>query len=167
MLKSIILITILLFVVVLIKIDLGILSKRISRRRYSEVRKTYQSKQLLTPNELEFFNRIKEALPEYLIFVQVSFGAMLNVKVSGLYPNHPKHRNAFAQKMADFVVCNKNVQIVALIELDDKTHDKENDAKRDAMLIEAGYVVIRWNSKNKPSVAEIRKVVLEKGTSRF
>lgn len=45
------------------------------------------------------------------------------------------------------------------MELDDKTHNNDRDAKRDAMLEQAGYRVIRWQSKSKPSLEEIKQKV--------
>jgi len=67
-------------------------------------------------------------------------------------------RNRFDRKVADYVICARNTfQVVAIIELDDRTHDykKEKDAERDAMLNAAGYRTERFESKKKPSEAEI------------
>ena len=118
----------------------------------------YKSKKLMTDNEFEFFNRIVQALPEYYVFPQVSLGAFLQ----GDSPD-PKERNSirmtFAQKMADYVIYNQQQKIIAIIELDDKTHIQEKDEKRDAMLKQAGYKIIRFQSKAKPGIEEIKKAV--------
>ena len=45
---------------------------------------------------------------------------------------------------------------MAVIELDDRTHDADKDSKRDSMLATAGYRVVRWNSNAKPDMAAIR-----------
>lgn len=118
----------------------------------------YKQKPILTPNEFEFFGRLVQALPDYHIFPQVALGALLQPTVNpsdkkGYY----KIRGTFAQKIADFVVCNKELKVIAIIELDDKTHNQDKDGKRDAMLAQANYKVIRWNSKSKPTVDEIRQ----------
>jgi very-short-patch-repair endonuclease len=53
-------------------------------------------------------------------------------------------RGMFAQKIVDFVAQRRtDGQIVAVIELDDRTQDAEKDAKRDEMLNSAGYRAIR------------------------
>jgi very-short-patch-repair endonuclease len=61
---------------------------------------------------------------------------------------------------ADFVVCNKDSSIVAVIELDDATHQKEDrqaaDAKKDKALASANVRVIRWQVKAIPDVANIQ-----------
>jgi hypothetical protein len=116
----------------------------------------YQAKALMTANELEFFARLVQALPDHYVFPQVALGALLQPKVKGDNKKYYQVRGTFAQKMADYVVCNRDLQVIAVVELDDKTHSTEKDAKRDAMLQQAGYQVIRWPAKQKPSPAEIQ-----------
>ena len=47
------------------------------------------------------------------------------------------------------------MKVLAVVELDDRTHNAERDAKRDTMLLSAGYRTLRFPSKRKPSEAEI------------
>jgi len=42
-----------------------------------------------------------------------------------------------------------------LVELDDRTHDPQADRQRDAITNAAGYKTIRYQSKQKPTEAEI------------
>ena len=64
-------------------------------------------------------------------------------------------RNTFDRKVADFVVCDKSFQVLAVIELDDASHKgkADKDAARDAMLANAGYRVLRY-----PNVPDIDRV---------
>jgi hypothetical protein len=113
-------------------------------------------KPLLTPNEAEFFYRLTRALPTYRIFPQVSFAAFLTD--DGKLGNNARWslRARFDRKIADFVVCEpRTLKIVALIELDDRTHSASADRKRDALTKAAGYQTLRFQSKQKPSEAEI------------
>ncbi|MGN5048525.1 DUF2726 domain-containing protein [Aeromonas sp. 23P] len=120
--------------------------------------KLYKQKALLTANEIEFFNRLTQALPDHYIFPQVSLGALLQPNVSGKdRKKFHSIRGTFAQKISDFVICTRDIKVIAIVELDDKTHNSEKDAKRDAMIEQAGYRVIRWNSKTKPTLDEIRQ----------
>lgn len=120
--------------------------------------KLYKQKALLTANEIEFFNRLTQALPNHYVFPQVSLGALLQPNVSGKdKKKFHSIRGTFAQKISDFVICTKDIKVIAIVELDDRTHNAEKDAKRDAMIEQAGYRVIRWNSKAKPSLDEIRQ----------
>lgn len=117
----------------------------------------YKAKDLLTDNEKEFFFRLKRALPGYEVFSQVSMGAILNPNADRNARRYHQIRGTFAQKIVDFLICDgKTLNVIAIVELDDRTHNVERDQKRDAMLQSAGYRVIRWNSRKKPSEDEIR-----------
>lgn len=116
----------------------------------------YLKKPLLTDNEKEFFGRLIEALPDFHVFPQVAMGAILMPAVPRSdKSNYYRIRGTFSQKMVDFVVCDKAMSIVALIELDDRTHATEKDGKRDAMTSQAGYATLRFSSKKKPTREEI------------
>lgn len=120
----------------------------------------YLKKPLLTDNEKEFFGRLIEALPDFHVFPQVAMGAILMPAVSRQdRSNYYRIRGTFSQKIVDYVVCDKAMNIVALIELDDRTHSTEKDERRDAMTKQAGYVVLRYNSKKKPPVELIAKML--------
>lgn len=118
----------------------------------------YKAKELMTNNEIEFFQRLIKAFPQYYVFPQVSLGAILAAaEIDAAQRNGT--RMTFAQKMADYVICNQQMKIVAIVELDDKTHNKEKDDKRDNMLQTAGYKTIRFESKHKPTVEELAKLL--------
>jgi very-short-patch-repair endonuclease len=93
----------------------------------------------LTANEQKMFFRLQQALPERIVLAQVSFSALLNAK-------NWATRNTFNRKMADFVICDRAFTVLAVVELDDSSHDgrKTADASRDALLEAAGYKVLRW-----------------------
>lgn len=113
------------------------------RKRLPAIR----AKPILTKTEREFFNRLLNALPDYHVFPQVAFGAILKTT---------KARGRFSQKITDFVVCDKDtLEILAIIELDDKTHNLQKDKARDAMLNAAGYRTIRFQCWRNPSEEEI------------
>jgi hypothetical protein len=119
---------------------------------------TFKSKPMLTPNELEFLLRLEAAAPELRIFPQVAMGALIDPGVPRSERKaYYRLRGMFSQKIVDYVAQSRlDGQIVAIIELDDRTHDAEKDDRRDEMLKSAGYQVVRWNSKRKPEAATIR-----------
>lgn len=47
------------------------------------------------------------------------------------------------------------LDVLLVIELDDRTHDAGQDRQRDAITKAAGYQTLRFQSKHKPTVAEI------------
>ena len=71
-----------------------------------------------------------------------------------------KVRAKFNRKVTDFVILDKKMQVVAIIELDDPAHigKGQEDAERDAMLLPAGYQVYRFT--NIPSPQSLRRDIL-------
>ncbi|MGH9640794.1 MAG: DUF2726 domain-containing protein [Terriglobales bacterium] len=115
-----------------------------------------QRKRLLTENEKSFFRLLQRALPGHHVFPQVSFAAFLTDDSKLDQQKRWTVRSRFDRKIADFVVCTRDtLDIVALVELDDRTHSASADQKRDEITKAAGYQTIRFQSKQKPSEADI------------
>jgi MYXO-CTERM domain-containing protein len=118
-----------------------------------------QRKPLLTPNEAEFFHRLRRALPDYAVFPQVAFGALLadDGKLSGNARWSVRAR--FDRKIADFVICDRRtLAVIVLVELDDRTHDPRADRQRNAITRAAGYQTLRFQSQQKPTDAELAEL---------
>ena len=111
------------------------------------------AKPLLTAREAAMLHALEAALPMFRIYPQVAMGALLTIpRVPGRRFT-PADRNAFSQKIIDFVVFDPTIgKIVALIECDDRTHRAEKDAARDAMTARAGYQTIRIPGSARPTV---------------
>lgn len=116
-------------------------------------------KPLLTSNEAEFFRRLQRALPAYLVLPQVSFAALITD--DGKLSSNARWsiRAHFDRKIADFVICDRQtLNVVALVELDDRTHAASADRQRDAITNAAGYKTIRFQSRRKPTEKEIAEL---------
>jgi hypothetical protein len=113
-------------------------------------------KPLLTANEAEFFHRLQRALPGFHVFPQVAFAAFLTDDGHVSRNAQWAVRAKFDRKIADFVICQRgSLKIVALVELDDRTHAAPADRQRDSITKAAGYQTIRYQSRQKPSESEI------------
>lgn len=92
-----------------------------------------------------------------MIFAQVQLSQILGIKKGN---NYQSWLNRINRMSVDFVVCNKDSSIVAVIELDDATHLLENrkkaDEKKDKALESANVRVIRWKAKEMPSSETIQ-----------
>ncbi|MHA4871597.1 DUF2726 domain-containing protein [Duganella sp. PWIR1] len=93
----------------------------------------------LSPFEEKMFLTLTSALPECTVLAQVSLQALLETESMS-------DRNRFNRKYADFVICSKLLTPIAVIELDDASHNRKTaeDADRDAMLQNAGYQTLRY-----------------------
>jgi hypothetical protein len=119
----------------------------------------YKSRALMTDNELEFFGRLVTALPGHYIFPQVAMSALL-APVSGDKKIAHSDRLRIAQQCIDYVVCNQRCEVVAVVELDDKTHSRAKDKVRDGRLEQAAIRTVRFHSRQKPTAEAIRAAVL-------
>lgn len=121
----------------------------------------YSAKPPLTDIEQKLYYRLVEALPNHIILAQVSLYCILKVESKDEYM---KYFNKIRSKSLDFVVCEKDFSIVAAIELDDRSHEREErikaDYEKDTALRSAGVRIIRWPVKDFPSIATIKQDVL-------
>lgn len=118
-----------------------------------------KQKRLMTENEREFYERLKAALPTCDVLPQVAMSAVMDTVHHESASGYWEERRKFAQKVIDYVVY-KDGAVIALIELDDRTHDPAKDAERDRLTAAAGLKTLRFDSRAKPSVEEVRRQVL-------
>lgn len=116
----------------------------------------YAKKPLSSPEQVLYF-RLCKALPEHIVLAQVGLSRILGVKKGN---NFGEWFNRINRMSADFVLCSKDSTIVAVIELDDASHEKADrqaaDAKKDKALTSAGIRVVRWNVKSIPDETAIK-----------
>ncbi len=110
----------------------------------------------MTQREQAMLAALEHVLPMYRIHAQVAMGALLKV------PSVPGRRvipadwNPFARKIVDFVVEDPTTgRVIALIEIDDRSHDAEKDRERDAMTARAGYRTLRIPAGTGPTVPAV------------
>lgn len=113
-------------------------------------RTSFSRVDIMTPNEVEFYNRLVEALPHLNIWPQVPLLALLEPK--GLRRNGHM-QSAFrmiSNRRVDWVIAQNHVPLL-VIELDDRTHNRRADRRRDKILNSCGYPVLRYESRLKPT----------------
>ncbi|MGK5050978.1 DUF2726 domain-containing protein [Janthinobacterium sp. RB2P8] len=118
-----------------------------------------QRKPVMTAREQQMYHLLQTALPECTVLAQVAFSAL--VTAQGW-----TNRNRFDRKVADFLLCSKQLNVLAVIELDDSSHAgrERQDKERDAILRLAGYVTLRYaNFPTQQALrADIEKLLLKK-----
>lgn len=107
---------------------------------------------LLTEREKSMYTELVAALPNHSVLAQVSFSALITTTSRAT-------RNRFDRKFADFVICDRQFNVIAIIELDDSSHKgrEAQDKDRDELLSNVGYRTVRYPKI--PSKVQIRQDV--------
>lgn len=151
----------LLLLVVVVIVVLAVLKAKAQGGAGDEVWPFCAKKPLSQPEQILYF-RLIQALPEHIILAQVQLSRLLGVKKGNKNPQ--AWFNRINRMSTDFVVCNKDSSIVAVIELDDATHKREDrqtaDAKKDKALASADVRIVRWQAKSIPDIATIQTTIL-------
>lgn len=179
---------IILFTIILIKIIIQLIRRIIfyckkNKRKYSYKTKNYkklhindnqlnlknnfpyEKNKLLTENELLFYKKLKPICDKNNIHIitKVRLADIANVK--NVYNEYEKkeHFKKIMAKHIDFVLCNpKNLEIIALIELDDKSHERidriKSDIFKDELCNRIGIKLIRTYIEN-----DIERQLIENG----
>jgi putative heme iron utilization protein len=145
-------------VVFIMAIAVAILKKKTGNQPGKEY--PYAPKAVMSKVEQTLYFRLVEALPERIILTQVQMSSFLKVtnRQAGWAP-----LNKIREKSADFVICNKDSSVRAVIELQDSTHERADRQKSDTFkrgaLMAAGIWLIEFHAKTLPSVEEIKKTM--------
>lgn len=123
----------------------------------------YYAKKIMSKPEMIFYYRLVNTLPDQIILAQVQLSRVLGVK-SGA--NFGEWHNRINRMSLDFVVCRReDTSIIAVIELDDKSHEREErvkaDEKKNQALTSANIRIIRWKIQDMPDEKTIRQVLAE------
>lgn len=117
-------------------------------------------KKPITEVEQIFLNRLQKALPGNLILAQVQLSRFIGVK-KGF--NFNEWNNKINRMSIDFLICRKDAAIVVAIELDDNSHEKpENqrrDEKKNRAIKDAGIKLIRCDVRQMPDEIAIRNLI--------
>lgn len=111
-----------------------------------ELREAYQARQIFTRNEWVNYQKLRDvaAVKHYIVCPKVRLLDIIEPR-----KGEQKYKTLFYKvqsKHVDFVICDQEMRIKAIIELDDNSHDrqdrKERDAFVDLILRSVGYKVI-------------------------
>lgn len=118
----------------------------------------YRRASVMTANEQEFHHRLIAAFPDCEVWPQVPILALVRPEAKeGTRGFWLAFRN-ISNTRVDWVIA-QDMEVLAIIELDDRSHDAKKDAQRDLVLKSCGYRVHRFQSKRRPEPDEIRDAV--------
>jgi hypothetical protein len=119
------------------------------------------ARSLLSPREQSLYQSLLTLYPGHKLFVQVALSQLIDVD-----RNHPESesiRARYKQLVADFVLCRSDLSVVAVIELDDRSHERRNrqdaDARKTKALADAGLRLVRVPAGALPSTERLQEIV--------
>jgi very-short-patch-repair endonuclease len=96
-----------------------------------------------------------------LVLAQVQLSRFLGVKKGH---NSQSWMNRINRMSADFVVCSKDASVLAVVELDDASHERavrqDADVRKEKALSGAGVRLIRWRATALPDATTIKATLL-------
>ncbi|EGQ9845401.1 DUF2726 domain-containing protein [Vibrio fluvialis] len=120
--------------------------------RIEHIKQSY----LATENERKLYFALQKALPsEYVIHSQVSLMALVK-------PVNFKHNSKTWAKRMDFVITDKATKILAVIELDDSTHQWKKRRERDQYVnsvLDGHHTLVRFPTKRFYEPSEVAEVL--------
>jgi Protein of unknown function (DUF2726) len=119
------------------------------------------ARSLLSRREKKLYQTLVALYPDHRLLVQVALSQLINID-----RNHPQSesiRARYKQLVADFVLCRSDLSVVAVIELDDRTHAwpkrKAADARKNKALADARIKLVRIPAGRLPSPDTLRALV--------
>lgn len=116
----------------------------------------YVTKPLSKMEQVLYF-RLVEALPDFIILAQVPLTSFISIRKN---EHWQKQFNQISRKSVDYVICTKSFSVVAAIELDDSTHEREDrkksDAIKDIVFKQLGIELLRVHPTQLPEVDALR-----------
>lgn len=120
---------------------------------------------IMTDTEVLFFHKLKDALPEYHIFVQVQLSRIIEAN-SEETSERSFWFNRICRQSVDYVITDIDGQTTLVaIELDDWTHNSKSrqkaDDKKDKALASAGIAIVRFDAERMPNADMLRYELMQ------
>ncbi|MGI4880611.1 MAG: DUF2726 domain-containing protein [Janthinobacterium lividum] len=120
------------------------------------------ARDLMTPREVEFWRVLRHAAGPLHVAPQVAMNALLNAAPGMDRRRSLTTRNRFDRKVVDFALVDDWGGVRLLVELDDRTHVADRDAKRDRMTARAGYTTLRVSGREARDAGLLTVAIAEK-----
>lgn len=114
----------------------------------------YRRRSVLTGSELEFFHRLRRALPAFVICPQVAVTALL--EPAGIGKARKAALDLIVGKRVGYAVFDEDLELIAVVELDHRARLVRRETVRDGWFAGAGIKVIRFHAKHLPSETKIQ-----------
>jgi len=135
-------------------------------RREKSTQGRFSRAKFLSEAERSFFGVLAQASEEFHVFAKVRLADVVEPSRNGSRSDWRRAFNSICAKPVDFVLCQKtSLKVVAVVELDDKSHERPDRRLRDALvdsaLKDAGIPVLRILAARSYSPALLRAKIRE------
>lgn len=148
-----------------------ILYKQLDQKKTQNVnfKEAYRATDLLTRRELQEYHKLKQYADErgWLICPKVRLRDLIE-------PKDGKNQtlvNKIQSKHVDFVLVNRNMDVIGVLELDDSTHDRPDRQQRDSFVRDAlegaGITMIQTRSITPETLNGFQKIRIERNGPTF
>lgn len=114
----------------------------------------FRARPVVTGTSLDFFFRLKHALPECTVCPQVAATSLLEPMGAG--PGRKAALHRIVGRRVGYAVFDAEMRLLVVIELDHRPRLTRREAECDAYFAEAGIKTLRFHPKRMPSEAKIR-----------
>lgn len=120
---------------------------------------SYQRKYLLTKNEYREYMQLREIANRNNLIICPKVRLLDIIEPRKGESEYQKLLNKIQSKHIDFVICDKDLRVKAILELDDNSHNQRDRQERDAfvdqILTSVGYKVIHTRSITETTLEDI------------
>lgn len=122
----------------------------ISDKQRDIIGKFYRPKKVMDETQERFYVRLCKSVPaDCHVFPQVSMRALIET-------NHWDMWAPFNLKRVDFVICNADLNVVCVVELEGENEQKRH-LRREKMLKNAGVNILRYRIDENPDIENFSK----------
>jgi len=129
-----------------------------SENETADYSSSYQAKYLLTRNEWYEFKKLKQLADTKGLMICPKV-RLLDIIEPRKGDNYRSLMGKIQSKHVDFVICDQDLHIKAILELDDGSHDRKDRQDRDQfvdqILTSVGYKVIHTRSVTEQTLADL------------
>lgn len=113
---------------------------------------------VLPPAKKTVFSRLLQSLPGYVVLPGITYDQFLEAR-DGTPSENTSLQNRAAQQRADFVICDKKLNVLLVCQLEDDTVLPARIQEREKMLNKAGVRLLRWKIDQPPDPAKLLNTV--------
>lgn len=115
-------------------------------------------KRVLPPVHKAIFSRLLKALPGYVVLPGIAYDRFLEAR-DGTSSENTSLQNRAGQQLADFVVCDRKLNVLLVCQVEDGTVLPARIQEREKMLQRAGLRLLRWNVDAPPDPGKLLSTV--------